>query len=208
MARRVLTVGARPHTALTSTTAAATLESVDTSDRIWRAFGDNEVSHSAAHYLLAIATLHEAGGAPRAVDVARRLEVSRAAVSLQLRTLKTQGLIEVGDDHRIRLTATAVELVSRIASKRDVVLSFLTDVLGVARATAEADACKIEHLISEETAAALVKLRRFVDADETAHRVVEAFRELTADCAPGARCEFCTRTCLIHSARHAPPAPR
>ena len=67
-------------------------------DRVWRAFGDNEVSHSAAHYLLAVAAFGKSGRDPRAVDVARLLDVSRAAVSLQIRALRDNGLVDVADD--------------------------------------------------------------------------------------------------------------
>lgn len=131
----------------------------------WRAFEDNEVTHSAAHYLLAIAALAKTGREPRAVDVARQLDVSRAAVSLQIRTLRSHGLVDVGDDHRIRLTRRGADLVARVASKREVVRMFLAEVLGVDPATAERDACKIEHLISEDSGAALVRFIRLLRDD-------------------------------------------
>ena len=186
---------------MTTTSSTPTLDLMDAYERVWRAFGENEISRSAAHYLLAIASLESSGPPPRAVDVALRLEVSRAAVSLQLKVLKASGLIEVGDDHRIRLTPAAGELVARIASKREIVRAFLADLLGVSTGTAERDACKVEHLISEEAAAALVRLLRFVDSGhDSATRFVAAFRELTAECPPGVRCELCKGTCLIRSA--------
>jgi Mn-dependent DtxR family transcriptional regulator len=140
---------------------------VDGYEREWRAFERNEVTHSAAHYLLAVAAFAKAGRDPRSVDVARQLEVSRAAVSLQIRTLRENGLVDVGDDHRIRLTRTGADLVARIASKREVVRLFLTEVLGVEPETAERDACKIEHLISEDTGAALVRFITCLRADAT-----------------------------------------
>jgi len=141
---------------------------MDGYEREWRAFERNEVTHSAAHYLLAVAAFAKAGRDPRAVDVARQLEVSRAAVSLQIRTLRENGLVDVGDDHRIRLTRSGADLVARIASKREVVRLFLSEVLGVDSETAERDACKIEHLISEDTGAALVRFITCLRADEAA----------------------------------------
>ena len=63
---------------------------------LWRAFEANEVTHSAAHYLLAIAGL-ERRAPPRAADVARYLGVSRAAASLQLRSLQEHGLVATGE---------------------------------------------------------------------------------------------------------------
>lgn len=141
---------------------------MDGYEKEWRAFERNEVTHSAAHYLLAVAAHAKAGRDPRAVDIARQLEVSRAAVSLQIRTLREHGLVDVGDDHRIRLTRAGADLVARIASKREIVRLFLIEVLGVEPETAERDACKIEHLISEQSGAALVRFITSLRADETA----------------------------------------
>jgi len=147
----------------------------------WRAFEDNEVTHSAAHYLLAIAALAKSGREPRAVDVARHLDVSRAAVSLQIRTLRSNGLIDVGDDHRIRLTRRGADLVARVASKREVVRLFLNEILGVDPATAERDACKIEHLISEQSGAALVRFIRVLQDDPDALAVLVQRLEAVGD---------------------------
>jgi DtxR family Mn-dependent transcriptional regulator len=170
-------------------------------ERVWREFEDNEISHSAAHYLLAISGLQKSGDSPRAADIARALDVSRAAVSLQLRTLRDHGLVEVGSDHRVRLSAVGSDVVARVASKREVVKAFLEQVLGVTGDTAEQDACKIEHLISEETGAALARFLHFIASTDDAGRgLLDAFHAATADCPPGARCDFCTTRCLIRIA--------
>jgi Mn-dependent DtxR family transcriptional regulator len=149
--------------------------------KVWREFERNEVTHSAAHYLLAVAAFGKSGRDPRAVDIARLLDVSRAAVSLQIRTLRDHGLADVGDDHRIHLTRTGADLVARIASKREVVRLFLVEVLGVDPETAERDACKIEHLISEQSSAALVHFISCLRADEPAlDELVRRVRALAA----------------------------
>ncbi len=64
---------------MTATCPAPTLDLMDAYERVWRAFGENEISHSAAHYLLAIASLESSGPPPRAIDVA--LSQSRAGVA-------------------------------------------------------------------------------------------------------------------------------
>jgi len=158
-------------------------------EKEWRAFERNEVTHSAAHYLLAVAAFAKSGRDPRSVDVARQLEVSRAAVSLQIRTLRENGLVDVGDDHRIRLTRSGADLVARIASKREVVRHFLSEVLGVDSETAERDACKIEHLISEDSGAALVRFINLLRDDEVALAdIVRRVREASAsDLADGSQ---------------------
>lgn len=168
--------------------------------RAWRAFESNEVTHSGAHYLLAIGALSREGTPPRAVDVARHLGVSRAAVSLQLRSLVGQRLVRSGKDQRLHLTRPGADLVVRIAGKREVVLRLLRDVLGVPARRAELDACKVEHLLSEETGGALVHLVRFLGSGHPAARsFLDAYRETVRDCPPSRHCEFCTRECLLRS---------
>jgi Mn-dependent DtxR family transcriptional regulator len=90
------------------------------------------------------------------------------------------------------------DLVARVASKREILLVFLREVMGVREATAELDACKVEHLLSEESGAALVRLIRFARSEQPeAQAFLSAFRRTTAHCPPGARCELCTEACLL-----------
>jgi len=124
---------------------------------IWKEYEHNEINHSRAHYLLAIASFQKFGQFPKAADVARHLGVSRAAVSLQLRPLILNKLIRLDSTNRILLTKTGADLVARIAGKRELFRSFLQEVLGVSEETADMDSCKVEHLLSEETGAALLK---------------------------------------------------
>jgi DtxR family Mn-dependent transcriptional regulator len=171
---------------------------MSTRPRLWRAFEDNEITHSGAHYLLAIASLGKLGDAPRAADVARRLGVTRAAASLQLRTLQEHGLVEIDDQQRLRPSPAGADLVGRVASKHEVLLVFLRELLGVREDTAELDACKVEHLLSEETGAALVRLIRFTRSEQPeAKAFLSEFRRTTAHCPPGALCELCTEACLL-----------
>ncbi|MFI5165470.1 MAG: metal-dependent transcriptional regulator [Thermoanaerobaculales bacterium] len=166
--------------------------------KLWRAFEANEITHSGAHYLLAIAALAKSGTAPRAAAVARQLGVTRAAASLQLRSLQEHGLVVIDQQQRLGLSDAGGDLVARVASKREVLLVLLRDILGVREVTAELDACKVEHLLSEETGAALVRLIRFLRSDlPEAQRCLETFRRTTASCPPGARCELCAETCLL-----------
>lgn len=177
-------------------------------ETVWRAFEANEVSHSAAHYLLAIASALKNGTAPHGADIARMLRVSRAAVSLQIRALKDRGLVQVDENHRVRLTRAGADLVARIAGKREVFRTFLQDVLGVGARTAELDACKVEHLLSEETCAALLRLITFLRSDQPeARSCLRSFREVTADCRPGARCDLCKQECLLNTLGGAPTPP-
>jgi len=176
----------------------------------WRAFEENEITHSGAHYLLAIAAVTKEGPPPRAAAVARALGVSRASASLQLRALAAHGFVRLDEGQRLHLTRVGADLVARVLSKREVVNVFLRDILGVSAATAEADACKIEHLLSEETGAATVRLIRFLHSEHPAARAcLEAFREMTGSCPPGRLCDLCVASCLLASSeRGAAATPR
>ncbi len=167
-------------------------------DATWRAFEANEITHSGAHYLLAIASAGKGGRAPRAADVARHLGVSRAAASVQLRSLQEHDLVRVDEQQRLHLTRDGADLVARVSGKREVLRVFLADILAVRREVAELDACKVEHLLSEETGAGLVRLIRFLRSDHPAARAcVEAFRDTVATCPEQGNCELCRRVCLL-----------
>jgi DtxR family Mn-dependent transcriptional regulator len=164
----------------------------------WRAFDANEITHSGAHYLLSIAAAGKEGQPPRAAAVARALEVSRAAASLQLRALQAHGFVRVDEHQGLHLTRRGADLVARILSKREVVRVFLEEFLGVDGVVAEADSCKIEHLLSEETGAAIVRFIRFLRSSHPAARAsIDAFRQTTAVCPPGATCGLCVESCLL-----------
>jgi DtxR family Mn-dependent transcriptional regulator len=169
--------------------------------RLWRAFEANEITHSGAHYLLAVAALTKRGLAPRAADVARQLGVTRAAASLQLHSLQEHGLVASDERQRLSLSPAGADLVGRVASKREVLLVLLRDVLGVREITAQLDACKVEHLLSEESGAALVRLIRYLRSDvPEARACLKSFRRITATCPPGARCDLCAEACLLAAA--------
>lgn len=165
---------------------------------LWRAFEANEITHSGAHYLLAIASLTRRSGPPRAADVARYLGVSRAAASLQLHSLQDHGLVESDAGSRLHLTGAGDDLVGRIASKRKVLQVFLAEIVGVPEMTAEVDACKVEHLLSEDSGAGLVRWVRFLRSGHPAAAAcLAAFRDTISDCPHDGRCELCADACLL-----------
>jgi Mn-dependent DtxR family transcriptional regulator len=72
----------------------------------WREFDRNQVSHSAAHYLMTIDRLHREFGYARVTDVAEKLDVSRGAVSMALTQLRKRAWVEE-DPHRFVLLTSA-----------------------------------------------------------------------------------------------------
>ena len=105
---------------------------------------------SGEDYLEAILVLQNQKGMVRSVDVARHMDVSKPSVCHAVATLKNGGFLTMDDDFFLHLTDVGREVAEQIYEKH----RFLTERLiaaGVDPKTAEADACRIEHVISEES---------------------------------------------------------
>jgi DtxR family Mn-dependent transcriptional regulator len=90
-------------------------------------------------------------GEVRVTDIASRLGVSKPSVLTALKNLETQGLLEHERYRRVNLTGEGVRQAAEIRERHSTLTSFLQEVIGVNAETAEKDACKMEHLLSEET---------------------------------------------------------
>ena len=109
-----------------------------------------KLNASGEDYLEAILVLHKKMGTVRSVDVARHMEVSKPSVCHAVATLKKGGFLLIDVDHFLHLTDLGREVAEATYEKH----RFFTDRLieaGVDPETAERDACRIEHVISEET---------------------------------------------------------
>ena len=105
---------------------------------------------SGEDYLEAILVLQKQKGMVRSVDVARHLDVSKPSVCHAVATLKNGGFLTMVDGFFLHLTNIGREVAEQIYEKH----RFFTERLiaaGVDPKTAEADACMIEHVISEES---------------------------------------------------------
>ena len=105
---------------------------------------------SGEDYLEAILVLQKQKGMVRSVDVARHMDVSKPSVCHAVATLKNGGFLTMDDDFFLHLTEVGREVAEQIYEKH----RFFTERLiaaGVDPETAEADACRIEHVISEES---------------------------------------------------------
>lgn len=105
---------------------------------------------SGENYLETIYLLLKQNKNVRAIDVANELGFSRASVSRALSLLKDKGYINI-DNNAITLTKQGQEKAESIYARHVHITNFLIETLGVDRHTAEKDACRIEHIISEKT---------------------------------------------------------
>ena len=109
---------------------------------------------SAEMYLETIYQLSLDSRAVRSIDVAEALGYSRPSVSRAVGLLKQAGYVEVDKDGFLKLTEQG-RLTARNIYERHTVLTAALMALGIDRETAAEDACKIEHVISEKTLAAI-----------------------------------------------------
>lgn len=118
---------------------------------VWKEFHENEITHSAAHHLLAIQELMTKRGYSRVTDVAKFLEITTGSASTNLKSLKQKGLVIEDDNRFLSLSEEGSRLAEAILGRRQILEEFFRDVLGVGPIAAEVDACKTEHLLSAET---------------------------------------------------------
>ena len=114
------------------------------------------LKESGEMYLETIYVLWKDKGLVRAIDVGAELGYSKPSVSRAMGILRDGGYIKVAEDGGITLTKAGLEVAER-TYERHTVLSELFMKLGVDEETATNDACKIEHVISSTTFAALKK---------------------------------------------------
>ncbi len=91
-------------------------------------------------------------GPPARVSlVARRLGVAKASVTQAVQRLTEKGFAECARYGRVDLTAQGVNLAQKVRRRHNMLVTFLEEVLGVSTATAQRDACVLEHGLSDET---------------------------------------------------------
>jgi Mn-dependent DtxR family transcriptional regulator len=112
------------------------------------------VHESGEMYLEAIYVLHEKTGFVRSVDVSEYLGYSKPSVSRAVGILKNGEYILVDTDGGITLTEKGLEVARKIYARHTLLTNLLVRI-GVSQETAAADACKLEHAISDESFAAL-----------------------------------------------------
>jgi Mn-dependent DtxR family transcriptional regulator len=171
----------------------------------WKEFEANELTHSAAHHLLAIDEEGAAyGGWARVSDIARRLNITRGSVSINLRTLKKRGWVQADERRLVRLSPRGVKVVHAIRAKRAIVKTLLHEVIGLADGQAEIDSCKVEHLISDDAAQRLLHFLQFLTSKSPAGRqLLEQFRKSQPTCPNSRTCAVCLGHCLRDELKYA-----
>ncbi len=165
---------------------------------VWKKFDQADLTHSSVHHLLAIRTLSNEHGYARSIDVSNYLELSRSSVSLTLKKLKDKGYVEEDHNKFLLLSDKGKMLVNAILSKRRLVQKFFTDILKIDPTTAEEDACKVEHLLTQETSAkALSFLGFYLSDNKSAKAFRDEFDRFHYECSNHkAGCSICEVECF------------
>ncbi|MBO4666624.1 MAG: metal-dependent transcriptional regulator [Bacilli bacterium] len=108
------------------------------------------IYESAEDYLERILILQERNKEVRSIDIAHDMGFSKPSISVAMKKLKEAGLIKIDDNGFITLTKEGHVIADKVYERHCVLKQTLINI-GVSPEQAEKDACKVEHVISEET---------------------------------------------------------
>lgn len=110
-----------------------------------------KILQSGEDYLETILVLHMKKGYVRSIDIADELGYSKPSVSRAMGILRRKEYVTVDSDGEIHLTESGAAKANQIYERHCVITQYLIETLGVSRETAEDDACRMEHVISQES---------------------------------------------------------
>lgn len=120
-----------------------------------------KIQESGENYLETILLLYKKNGSVRSIDIANELNFSKPSVSRAMSILKNAGLIVMDNDGHINLTDEGKEKAESIYERHKTITNFLIATLKIDSELAEKDACRIEHVISQET---FEEMKNFIKA--------------------------------------------
>ncbi len=124
-----------------------------------------KIQESAENYLETILVLHKRKGVVRSIDIANEMNFSKPSVSVAMKNLRLNGYVKVDDDGNIELLDAGREIAEKIYERHTLISEWLT-AMGVDPQVAAEDACRIEHVISNETFDALKRHASAMSAAE------------------------------------------
>nr|WP_207644003.1 metal-dependent transcriptional regulator [Bittarella massiliensis (ex Durand et al. 2017)] len=109
------------------------------------------MQESGENYLETILLLRQRQGHVRSIDVATELGFSKPSISRAIGILKSAGYVQVGEGGNILLTESGQQKAEAVYERHRLISRYLVLTLGVPAEIADADACRIEHIISQES---------------------------------------------------------
>lgn len=109
------------------------------------------IHESGENYLETILILQSKNGSVRSIDIANELDYTKASISRAMSILKKEGYIIMEEGGSIHLTDLGNQMATQIYERHRLLTEYLVKALQVEEETAVADACRIEHVISQES---------------------------------------------------------
>ena len=116
-----------------------------------------KVQESAENYLETILVLSKRNGSVRSIDIVKELGFTKPSISVAMKNLRQNNYIIMDEEGYIKLTSDGLKIASKVY-ERHIIISKVLVKLGVGEKQAAEDACRIEHVISEESFEAIKKV--------------------------------------------------
>lgn len=114
-----------------------------------------KIQQSREDYLETILVLQNRLGKVRSIDIANEFGYSKASVSRAMKILREKGFITMDENNYINFTDKGLDRATEIYERHQTITKFFQNILGLSKEISAHDACKVEHVISDETFEAL-----------------------------------------------------
>lgn len=118
---------------------------------------NDSIYESGEDYLETILRLEKRLGQVRSIDIANEMTYSKPSISRAMKILGEKGMLYMDEHKYIHLTEEGLAKAKKIYHRHLLIREILIDLLGVAPEQAEEDACRVEHIVSDETITKLEK---------------------------------------------------
>ena len=130
----------------------------------------DKLTGSMEDYLEAIFFLVDTDRVARVRDIARHVGVGMPAVTAALKTLAGHGMVNYAPYQFVTLTDRGQTAAAEISHRHLALRKFLSDVLGADAEIADANACRLEHVVDDDVLERLVSLGRFLEGKSKGER--------------------------------------
>lgn len=112
---------------------------------------NDTIYESGEDYLETILRLSNRQGKVKSIDIANEMDYSKPSVSRAMKILQEKGLVYMDERKFIHLTIEGKEKAEKVYQRHLLIRGALETLLGVSPRVAERDACRVEHVLSDET---------------------------------------------------------
>ncbi len=142
------------------------------------------VTEIAEQYLKIIYNLTEEGGVAKTSDIAKAMDVAPASATEMMQKLSRQGFVKHEKYHGANLTPKGLKIARQVTRKHRLLERFLNDLCGIRGRARHAQACKMEHVLTDEAERQLCRMLNRPSECPHGKRIPK--------CDRGIACERCT----------------